>query len=214
MGLGQSDNPHEAALAMSRAQAVLAQFEIELADVEEQSESSYTEEGVALGKRNIVHWRRLLLSGLSRINGVYVFRTGNQLILCGEPQDIERVKMLFQVCADEVERICRLLCQGQGRSFANSFKMGAASMICDEARAEMKRMKEAMQAKVSTTALVVLDTRRAAAKEEAHQRRPLVSSGYGGTAGFGYSQGRNAAKGSYGRASRSRVGGGSSQLRG
>ena len=212
--LGQSDNPHEAALAMARAQSVLARFEIELADVEGQHESSYTEEGVSLGKRNIVHWRRLLLSGLSRINGVYVFRSGTELILCGESQDIERTRMLFQACADEVERLCRQFGRGRGRSFANSFKMGAASMICDEARAEMKRMQAEMQSKVSSTALVVLDTRLAAARDEARSRRPLVRGGYGGSTGSGYREGRNAATGSYGRATRSRVGGGSQQLRG
>ena len=59
LALGQSDNEHEAALAVAQANRILARFEIELASLGTETEEDYTEADLAVnaGRRGISNWK-------------------------------------------------------------------------------------------------------------------------------------------------------------
>jgi len=217
--LGESDNEHEAALAMAQAQRILERFEMELADLRVEVEAEpLGEHEVRTGRpgvRRMEHWRLQLCSALARANGVSLFYSGARITLCGRRSDTARVALLYGECSSEIQRLAATHARGRGRSYANAYRMGAVDAVRRAIQAEREALRAEMQGRVSERALVVVDTRRGEASRWMYQQHAnLRAGGYSGSIGdaSGWSAGRSAGAGVYGRASRSRLGGGPSGL--
>jgi len=216
MALGSSDNEHEAAMAMQRAQELLSRFEIEMASLGEDTTAGepYKEHGIPASKRNMVHWKRIAMGGIAKANGCDIYLHDNKIVLCGKHSDIEKCRMIYFACIGEIERLGRLLCVGRGKSYANSFKMGAAMAVLKSASDAAKAAKDAMRGTVTETALMVIDNRHVEARATMYRKHGWKEnsggSRYGGRAGGdGYTAGRSAGSNVYGRAGTGRVSGGS-----
>jgi len=223
MRLGESPNEHEAALAIATAQALLERFEMELADLgadltaapEPLGEDEIETARPGARARKMEHWKLQLCSALARANGVSLFYARSKITLCGRRSDTARVRQLFQECAHEVERLAFRLARENGRSYAHSFRMGVVYAVRKAIDAERAALKAEMAGKVSSRALVVVDTRREeAASWMAHEHRNLRSAGYssGPRSAGGYGAGLGAGAGVYGAASRGRLSSGARQL--
>lgn len=214
LALGESDNEHEAALAVSRAQALLEAHDIAMADVTASTQAAepMVEESLTMGRRNIAQWKVYLASTLARANGCSLYYVGPTVYVCGQRSRAERVTLFVTAVAAEIDRIALKSCKGRGRSYANSFRVGAVSAIQAMLREQSRETRAEAQAQgASSRALVVVDTLRAEAQAWRDSRHNLSPPGRGATvsSGGGYAAGRAAGAAAYGNATRGRVAGGS-----
>ena len=212
MALGESENEHESALAMGRAQALLERFEIELADLQAERDAEPMVEGTwrCGGRSAMVHWRLQVASALAEANGCTLFYSGPKVTVCGRRPDVRRVLKLWQWISAEVERLARRSCVGKGSRFAHSFKVGAVTAIRSEIDRERAALRAELRGKVTETALVIVDTRKREAEAFMQSHHRLGKSSYrsGASSHDGFSAGRAAGAGVYGSAGRGSITGG------
>jgi hypothetical protein len=213
MTLGDSENEHESALAMARAQALLERFEIELADLKAEREAEPMVEGTwrCGGQRAMIHWRLQVASALAEANGCSLFYAGPRVTVCGRRPDVHRVLKLWQWICAEVERLARRQCVGKGSRYAHSFKVGAVCAIRAEIDRERAALRAELRGKVTETALVIVDTRKTEAEAlmySNHARLRKSSYSSGASSHDGFSAGRAAGAGVYGSAGRGSITGG------
>jgi len=216
LALAESDNPHEAALAAAKAQALMEEHAIATADLGEAGADEAIGEGElwAAPGSTLPAWRGALASALAKVGGCMVYRHGGRLQLVGRPSDVEAVRVLFGLLAAEVERLTARLGRGRGRSFAHSFRLGVVIQIRREVEAAQRETRERMRGTVTSSALVVVDRRAREAQVHAQQAHHLGRSGYRSSVRGGYREGQQAGAGAYGRAASGKLGGGQRQLRG
>jgi hypothetical protein len=164
-------NVHEAANAAAQAQVLMSRFEIgeamlgaETDTIEEQIEADV----LYAGGNKASTWRGQLAVPLCEVNSCGVYRSGGDLRIFGRPSDASKVRYLFAYVAREIERLCKEAAAERGapgRTWCNSFKLGASSEIgrrlreADrEARAAMKREADAGDSLGTGTALVLVNT--------------------------------------------------------
>ncbi len=153
----------EAEAAASRAEALIAQYQIEDADLDTQSPDDATiDEGEDLfsTEGNREKWRSMLACALAGLHGCYSFchigPTTRQRI-AGRASDIAIVRYLFGWLCYEIERLAQ---REHGRAARNAFKLGAA---CGYVRAMRQAQQEAFEAdqqtkgKVTSVAMVLSD---------------------------------------------------------
>lgn len=148
LALAGSDNVHEAALAAKTAQKLMARHNIEAAMLEVDSESESQEQigeevfaGVS-GKR-LSTWKTALCATVARVNGCSAYSqwfAGDQrMVFVGTPSDSKTARYMSAWLIAEIDRLTKLerAKRGpQGRSYYNSFRLGAAHEIA-------RRLKEA-----------------------------------------------------------------------
>ncbi len=191
LALGESENEHEAALALARAQVLLERHEIELAELEGSSDSAesdaLTEGSWDSGSGSTSpKWKLYLASALAKANGCTLFYAGSKITVCGRQSDVRNVARLWAWMVPEIDRITRKQCAGKGRSYANSFRVGCSLAIRDAIRKERDALREAMRGTVSETALTVVDRRVSVAQSWMQSRHRL---GRGSTGRVGSSEG-------------------------
>ena len=195
-------NEHEAALAASKAQALLAEHDltIECVDVEEAATGGIHEEAVDT-KRRMPSWRRTLLHGVTKANGCSSLICRNYyentvLSIVGAEADIILARSSYEYLCEVVDRLARKQAHGMGRSYAASFRLGCATRLSVRVRAEARRYREALEAqgRVTSTgrALVVCKER-----ELAQHMSQYGTSTFRGSVGSsdGYRAGQAAADG-------------------
>jgi len=175
--LATSDNVNEAAAAAARAQSIMDEHRIDQAmfDVsDDDGEPTVADEKVVdddadpveVG-RSIASWKGQLLMGVCAANACKCYR-GYQaldgryvrnLCIIGRPSDVAMVKHLYAYLSHEIERLCQKGNNGYGRTWTNSFRLGAVSEVsrrlklsAEEAQAGRRKALEG-----NTKALAVLD---------------------------------------------------------
>jgi len=218
LALGQSENEHEAALAVSRAQALLEEHDIAMADLGgDPTEEPMVQESYRTAEGNrATMWRVWLVQALAEANGCAVYRSGAVVFVCGRRDHAQRVLVLAAAVAAEVDRFGVAASRGQGRAFGDSFRKGAVQeirrMLAAERAATRTRMAERG---ASSKALTVVDNAHRAA--DAWMRSQVVGlrrrgSSSGPSSGAGFRAGREAGRAAYGAATRGRIGGTSARL--
>jgi len=98
LALSTSSNPNEAASAAAKAQALLAQYNLELSQVEAHGgeASDYGQQDVAVG--GVSRWRKTLMLVLARPNfcAVVSYKGTERVSIVGEPHNLEAVKYLYK----------------------------------------------------------------------------------------------------------------------
>jgi len=140
LALSTSDNPNEAALALSKAQKLLAEHNLSMLDVQEKQgkrSDAYGMRGIDLQSKN--HWMRALLCSVARNNFCDVVYHPKRTVvhLIGEPENVEAVIWLFNHVLVQLEcmaaRELRVYRMAGGathaRTWKNSFFTGAMQVI-------------------------------------------------------------------------------------
>lgn len=173
--LAQSDNPHEAALAAAKAQEIIDRFKLtgigsdsEIPGGAQQppEEIRNFEEPLERGEgRNLSRWRVALASTLARANQSKIYTSGTSIKIVGRPSDAETIRYLYQYLVNEIERLAKVHAKGNGKTWANNFRLG----IVDEIGTRLSKQREetVVQMKVeSPSAIVKIDQSLARMEQE------------------------------------------------
>jgi uncharacterized protein DUF2786 len=165
LNLSKSSNVHEAANAAARAQEMMLEHKIEMADLslggEEVKAEPIVEENLAenMGRRRVERWRIQLAGVVSRaFNARIYFCSNGQIAMIGRPSDLATVRYLYGYLALEIHRLTedewkgllKLYAAGEYGSMSpphavrwkNSFRDGAVHAI-REKLAEQRKAQEA-----------------------------------------------------------------------
>jgi len=162
LALGQSENEHEAALAVARAQALMEKHSIseamlQLDGAEPEEEIQPWADPLFAGK--VGSWRYRLGDVLAEANGVKVYKSGKSLKVIGRASDVQAVRYLFGFCLREIDRIAKARAAGNGRTWANNFRIGCVDAIREAIKKEREAQREQMRGAVAdANALVKLDS--------------------------------------------------------
>lgn len=145
--LAQSDNVNEAANAAGQAQRLMEQHRIDqaLLDVSDADGGPVEDEDVRVDGEpmtrsgRLPQWKVQLGVCVANANACrcYLDTRWNDdrevyeksLCIVGRPSDVATVRYLFTYLAHEIERLCKRDGQGRGRTYANSFRIGAVHTI-------------------------------------------------------------------------------------
>lgn len=133
--LAKSDNPHEAALAASKAQDIIDRYK--LGEVALDYEKPKPEEPIkefeapldGESHKSASTWKIRLAVSICESNQCKVILRGGAILLIGRPSDAESVRYLYAWLAQEVDRLAERDAKGNGKSWANNFRLGVVDAI-------------------------------------------------------------------------------------
>lgn len=146
LALSQSSNEHEAALALAKAQALLAEHNLSMAEVQMRTgvKSAYLQRHFMLAGQD--QWRRDLMTTLARFNFCdVVYWCGTvKVAVVGESENIEAVGLMYRFVEGQLEQLAssgfaryiRHGGQAHARSWKTSFYQGALQTIRQRLQAE------------------------------------------------------------------------------
>lgn len=203
LALSHSSNPNEAALALSKAQALLQEHNLSMLDVEVRAgrrSDRYDIFYSDLGSRD--EWRRYLLTSIARNNFCdLIYNTGRTVVkLIGEKENVEAVQAMYVYIVSQLEKMAvpalRAYREAGGwvntRSWKVSFFTGARYVIAQRLVEE----KEAFEAAANTnrSLIVIKDTDLAEAKERLLPKIKVVPVRIKLRSPAGYDQGQQAGR--------------------
>jgi len=170
--LATSNNQHEAALAASRAQEIMDRFKLESFSLNYETNGSAPDEPIKnydfdpldAGTRRLASSRWRLFYAIAQCNQCkgYTSRFGG-IAVVGRPSDVNTVRYLYAWLTREVDRLAERDCRGNGRTYANNYRIGVVETIserlAEQSRrtvAEVQREAEAQQS-VNPMALVLVN---------------------------------------------------------
>lgn len=162
LALAQSDNANEAANAAARAQEIMDKYSLQAAMLEMSDPASQPEEQVKefadplVSGKFIWRWKTVLAMHVSKVNGCTLYNAGGAIKIIGRPSDAATVRYMFAYIVNEVERLGRRDCAGEGLTYSNNFKLGCVDTI--GARLQEQHQKFGEQAKAEAGTAIVLVT--------------------------------------------------------
>lgn len=167
--LAKSDNPHEAALAASRAQEIMDRHKITsiVSEITGQAEpdepiKDFCADPLEPGIGRLASWKPRLLGAIARANQtrIYLLRSGG-MALVGRASDAQTVRYLYGWLKREVDKLTLRDCKGFGHTYANNYRLGVVDTIREKLAAQRKETQAAMQQEASaqpnTFALVLVN---------------------------------------------------------
>lgn len=181
--LAESADVNEAANAAGKAQQMMEAHNIDLAmlpadddgnPIEEEEVRQFDHDEALHVSARVASWHSQLSHRIAKSNGCSTFlgytfskeqaKYMRTVGIVGRPSDVATVRYLFQYLKAEIDRLCKQSAKGKGRTWANSFRLGAVHEVgrrLKEAKAEARREArdkvEALDGD-QTTALARLDT--------------------------------------------------------
>lgn len=174
LALSKSSNANEAAAAAAAAQRLMAEHqiaeaELEVGDGPRESACKSADPIDAFGEQAPT-WKGVLCQGLADLLGCEVWLEwvkkpggglGRLMQVVGRPSDVASLRYLYAWLVSEIERLTQKHAKGKGRTYANSYRLGAVHGCLDA----MQTANREVRAKASGEALVRVDER--AAESEA-----------------------------------------------
>lgn len=165
--LATSSNPHEAALAASRAQEIMDRFKLSADAVNGAGGEIKTDEPIADFRHDpleraskVDRWKSWLAMEIAKGNQCKVYLAGG-LCLIGRPSDVQTVRYLFSWMAREIERLAARDCAGCGRTYWNNFRLGAVETVARRLRESAVKTVETVKAEAvaegGESALVIVE---------------------------------------------------------
>lgn len=166
LSLGKSDNVHEAALAIARAQQLMERHRITQAMLElsgeAQSESPEADPTPFYDDKNMSPWRIRLALVICRANGcvVYTSRVNGKktLMIIGTPGNVGRARYLFLYCLNEIKRLTKQELGSQTGVYERNFKLGCIDAIESAIQKEQESLRETMRKEAANPNALVLVT--------------------------------------------------------
>lgn len=200
LALSESDNPNEAANALTQAQKILTKYQISkemLAfDGEEEDNEEiedFMDKGAPLDSASLYNmdgcWGRLA-DIIAKENTCKVYITSERkqrhIAIIGRPSDVEKVRYLYNYFKNETQRLCKRDGKGCGRTWRNNYRNGVVDTLKitiqsarDEAIKELKAANSTALVKVDK-ALAKFDERLASVNKWAENNLRLSSQNYYG----------------------------------
>jgi hypothetical protein len=184
--LASSDNPHEAALAASRAQELMDRHKVEswMLDGKGEPEEdianfSSRDDALNPGEKKTATWKWRLALALAKANAVELYVKGGPIFMVGRPSDVQTVRYLFAYCANAIEALVTKQGKGHGRTWYNNYRLGCVDAIRESLKKERERLRgemrrEAQAAHVTGAALVRVNTALAKLDERVAETRGWV----------------------------------------
>jgi hypothetical protein len=171
LALATSPNPHEAALAAARAQALIEAHRLQAwLDAERQQEEDpdpivdARDEPLELGRR-LRKWKVVLASMLAEANGctAYTLERGREqaIVLVGRGRDRAAVIELWGWLVKRIEWLSATHGAGRDRQWHEAFRIGVVDAIAER----LRQGNEEARAGLDGAALVVVEPARAAHRE-------------------------------------------------
>jgi len=168
--LSTSSNPHEAANAAAKAQALIDAHHLSdallslsgeaPAQPEEPVEDMgrYGADAALAGAARRARWTVQLASDVARANGCRIYLMGGAVHLVGRRSDAETVRYLYAYLAREIDRLALAAGRGLGRTWGNNFRLGAVESVGRRLREHKERsQREAREAAPNAAALVLVN---------------------------------------------------------
>lgn len=163
--LAQSDNPHEAALAAAKAQEIIERYKLTGMDLNLESTREENNEPVREfqapldeGGAVVATWKMRLAMAIARVNQCQVYSQGGAIKIVGRASDAEAVRYLYAFVVREVDRLTLRDAKGNGRTWANNFRIGCVETVAralnDQRDATVNAVKK--EAEVSGGSAIVL----------------------------------------------------------
>lgn len=137
--LAQSDNPAEAALAMSKAQEIMDRFKLTGADIAldgatpVESVKHFAQDPLDID--GSARWKGQLGMVIARQNQCKLYGGSGGYCLIGRASDVQTVRYLYGWMTREIERLAARDCAGCGRTYWNNFRLGAVETVCAKLKA-------------------------------------------------------------------------------
>lgn len=155
--LAKSDNPNEAAVAAAMAQEIMDRFKLQAADVELDGKPKAPEPDEPI--RNFGAVPLDTVAGTWRVRLAVAIAAANQckpylqrgICLIGRPSDVETCRYVYAWLAGEVERLAGVHARGNGRTWANNFRIGVVDAIAAKLREQHRATVEAVRSEAFAT---------------------------------------------------------------
>lgn len=144
--------PAEAAASMALAAKLIERDGITDAmlaideGVEDHEETKKFSDPLYSPGKSMPTWRGTLGVVLGNVHGCVVYRDTGCLYIIGKPSNAEALRFTYEYCSGEIERISKLNCKGEGRTYANNFRHGCVDAIraavCKEMRNARQELKQ------------------------------------------------------------------------
>lgn len=178
--LAESADVNEAAAAAGQAQRLMEQHNIDQAmialeeddgspSVEEEPIKEFDDEEALHVWSRLATWKLQLGWAVASANGCRTFqsywwdntkgRSMRTIGIVGRPSDVATVRYLYAYLMSEIDRLCQASSRGKGRTWANSFRLGAVHEVRKRLSEAKAKARAEARAKLQgdTTALVRLD---------------------------------------------------------
>lgn len=182
--LATSTNPHEAALAASRAQEIMDRFKLSADAVSgaggevrsNEPIKDFADDRMDAGSK-LDRWRGQLAMAVCAVNQCQCYRShkggGVGLSLIGRASDVSTVRYLYSWLTREIERLAARDCAGYGRTYWNNYRIGAVETITRRLRESAKATVEAVKAEALESggerALIVVEQSALALQKRAEE---------------------------------------------
>lgn len=155
LALSQSSNEHEAAAALAKAQALLAEHNLSMAEVQVRAgvASSYIKSLYNLGSHD--NWRRMLLHQIAKQNFCSVVLVGSTSVsMIGETVNIQAVQAMYAFIVPQLEQYAHTSYRAYqraggfvaARTWKNNFFLGAVDAIKQRLEEERRAFEAASNA--------------------------------------------------------------------
>jgi uncharacterized protein DUF2786 len=171
LALATSSNPHEAALAAARAQAIIEANRLEswLAATHEVADDPDpivdAREQPLETARKLRKWKVALASALAQVNGCVAYvrqgQGGDAIVLVGRARDREAVQALWEWLVKRIEWLSATHGAGRSRQWHDAFRIG----VVDEVSERLDEGRARGRSELSSTALVAIDPLHAAHRD-------------------------------------------------
>lgn len=155
--LATSSNPHEAALAATRAQEIMDRFKLSADAVNGAGGEIGSDEPIAnfghdpLERASKVdRWKSNLAVSIAKGNQCKVYLSGG-LCLIGRASDVQTVRYLFAWMVREIERLAARDCRGTSRTYWNNYRLGAVETVARRLRESAAQTIETVKAEAQAS---------------------------------------------------------------
>jgi hypothetical protein len=159
LALSNNPNEHEAAAAAAKAQSLLAEYNLSLAEVviDKKKDAGFVADGSILTAP--YPWRRQLAAAVARLYFCEYYYTTvgpknnakNAHYFVGQPHNIDVAKMMFVYLEQTVDRLAKEGAQNLPRSEQSPYRTTFRNTCTNRLRIRiMERIKEAMEGKVKS----------------------------------------------------------------
>lgn len=175
--LATSDNANEAALAAQRAHELLLKFNITQSIIDDElngnaktkEEPIYDFDKFPLDTTNerMTTWKNYLANVIALANNCRTYTWNHtEIRLVGRESDANTVRYLYMLLSVEIEYLAQLQAMGQGKNYANNFRMGVVDAIQKKLLESRNNVAKEMRQEVSSNSMALVKVNTAIAKWE------------------------------------------------
>lgn len=157
----------EVAAAIAMATRLLEREGLTRAALDIQGTSQTVEEEIKIANdplwqsgANRRAWRNSLAGVLTDNFGCWYYTSGGSIKIVGQPTNIDTIRYLFAYCEQEIDRLTKEQCAGEGKTYSNNFRLGCVDSIKNAIRNERASERESFKksATNNSSALVLVNS--------------------------------------------------------